>query len=84
MKQKCLYQKGVDIVEPCADCSPNITDSIEKGYIEDRNIPSLFNGIDSVDGIGLRARDTFDMVSYQNSVKKLRGQARKNAEKLNV
>lgn len=63
-----------------ADCSPDITAAIDNGYIENRDIPAQFNQIEAHEDIGQRANDVFDMVSYQNAVKFLHGEARKKAE----
>lgn len=83
MRQKnCCFRKGRDIMDVVPDCSPDITAAIEKGYIENRDMPSMFNQITTTEAVGRRARDVFDMVSYQSAVKKLHGQARKDVEKL--
>lgn len=82
IQKNCTFQKGRDIIDVVPDQSPNITESIRRGLIESRDMPSLFNELTTGESIGRKARDVFDMVSYTNSVKRLRGEARKDAEKV--
>ena len=82
IQTNCVYCKGRDIMDVVPDCSPDITAAIEQGFIENKDIPAMFNQITAMPEIGSKAADVFDMVSYQNAVKFLHGEARKKAEEV--
>lgn len=81
LQKDCKFCRGRDIMDVVPDCSPDITKAIDDGFIENKDIPAMFNQIEAFEDVGQRAKDVFDMVSYQNAVKFLHGEARKKAEK---
>lgn len=79
-QKKCRFVKGRDIMDVVPNSCPNITELIEKDAIQDKSVPALFNQIENVGDIAGRVRNRFDILEYQSSIVKIRGERRDNKD----
>lgn len=80
--KKCVFKKGRDIMEVVPDASVDITQAIFDGTIKDAQMPKLYNGFESIEQIGKRPTDVFDMEDYSHEVSRLKDDVRKELEKV--
>lgn len=68
-----VFRLGRDMMRVVPDCSPDLTKAIENNVILDKDIPSMYNKIDSTADIGGKISDVFDVYDYQNKFTRTKG-----------
>lgn len=72
MKQICSKNKATDIMETVPQLAVNLTDGIETGNVIDTCVPAHYNGQASIEEVGSRVREPFDVIEFERSYTKLR------------
>lgn len=72
MRQICKKNPQSDIMETVPQLSVNVNDGIETGNIVDTCVPANYNGQSSIDEVGSRVREPFDVIEYERSYTRLR------------
>lgn len=72
MKQTCRFVSGRDIIQTVQGLQVNVPDTIDFHRIQDTSVPSQYNGQQSLEDVGVRIRDSFDVIEYDRSYTRIR------------
>lgn len=72
MKQTCKYRKGADIMHVVPSQGVIIPDALDLGRIQDTCVHTDFNGQDTIESVGSRIEQPFDVIEFERSYTRLR------------
>lgn len=72
MRQSCKFVSGRDIVQTVPGLQVNISDSIDFHRIQDTSVPSQYNGQQTMEDVGVRIREPFDVIEYDRTYTRIR------------
>lgn len=72
MKQKCHFRTGADILATQAGLQVSIPAAIDYGRIKDTSVPSQYNGQKSLNEVGTRIAEPFDVIEFDRTYTKIR------------
>lgn len=81
MIQICTFRSGADILETVQGLQSSIPDAIDFFRIKDTSCPSNYNGQKSLDDVGARIREPFDVIEYDRSYTRLRKYINEDSKK---
>lgn len=72
MKQVCKFRQGADILATQSGLATSIPDAIDYGRIKDTSVPSSYNGQKSLQEVGQRIGEPFDIIEFDRTYTKVR------------
>lgn len=72
MKHTCKFVSGRDIVQTVPGLQVNIPDSMDFHRIQDTSVPSMYNGQQSLDDVGTRIHEPFDVIEFDRTYTRIR------------
>lgn len=78
MKQICKFKSGRDIVQTVPGLQANIPESIDFYRIQDTSVPSQYNGQQSLEDVGRRIHEPFDVIEFDRAYTRVRNKVLKD------
>ena len=72
MNCKCRYDKVRDIMKVVPSQGVVIPDALDYGRIKDMSVHTDYNGQNTIDSVGKRIEQPFDVIEFERSYTKLR------------
>lgn len=72
MKSSPKFSSGRDIVQTVPGLQVNISDSIDFHRIQDTSVPSQYNGQQTIEDVGSRIHEPFDVIEFDRSYTRIR------------
>lgn len=72
MKHNCKFVSGRDIVQTVPGLQVNIPESIDFHRIQDTSVASQYNGQQTLEEVGVRIREPFDVIEFDRTYTRIR------------